>query len=149
MSPELKTPLQLKEIQPLQQNNHQPQVKLLFSSPTTYMLTAPTRAFTRGLYLASQQAALLQFVSFPLQMRLERFSYSFWCMWPSCPNPDLQQKEILSFMVCFTTLTSSSHRLEKEFAEFANSHFAGCFPLGGKARIGKGGKRVDPLYKLL
>lgn len=52
-------------------------------------------------------------------------------------------------MVCFTTLTSSPLRLEKEFAEFANSHFAGCFPLGGKARVGKGVKRVDPHSKLL
>lgn len=136
-------------MQPLQQNNHQPQVKLLFSSPTTCMLTAPTRAFTRGLYLASQQAALLQFVSFRLQTCLERFSYSFWCMWPSCPNPDLQQKEVLPFTVCLATLTSSSHHLEKEFAEFANNHFLGCFPFGGKARIGKGGKRADPHSKLL
>lgn len=149
MCPELKPPLQLKEIQPLQQSNHQPQVKLLSSSPTTCMLTVPTRAFTSGSYLASQQAALLQFVSFPLQTCLERLSYSFWCTWPSCPYSDLPQKEVLSFTECFTTLTSSSHRLEKEPTEFANSHFAGCFPLGGKARTGKGGKRADPHSKLL
>lgn len=113
MSPELKPPLQLKEIQPLQQNYHQPQVKLLFSSPTTHTLTAPTRAFTGGLYLASQPAALLQFISFPLQTCLERFSYSFWSTWPPCPNPDLQQKEVLSFTAGFTTFTSSSHCLQR------------------------------------
>lgn len=49
-------------------------------------------------------------------------------------------------MACFTTVTSPSRHLEKEFA---NGHTAGSISLGGKARSGKGGKRAAPHSKVL
>jgi len=142
LSPELKTPLQLKEIQPLQQNNHQPQVKLLFSSPTTRMLTAPTRAFTRGLHLASQQAALLQFVSSPLQTGLERFLLIL-VLVAILSKPSSSAKRSPLLHGTFTILTSSSHHLEKEFAESANSHLQVVFPLEEKQELERvGSERI-------
>lgn len=147
MSPEVKTPLQLREIQPQPQNNHQPQDKLLFSSPTARRLSAPTRAFTRALCLASQQAALLQLNSFPLQT-CSKASLTH----PGTHSPPAQARapggKKLSSMVCFPTLTSPAHP-EKGFAEFAKCLFSGCFPPGGKGRSGKGGKRAGPEPQLL
>lgn len=51
------------------------------------MLTAPARAFTRGWDLASQQAASLHLVSFPLQTCSGMVSYSFWCYVTSLSKP--------------------------------------------------------------
>lgn len=148
MSPELKIPLQLREIQPQPQNNHQPQVKLLFSSPATHRLSAPTRAFTRGLYLASQQAALLQLNSFALQTCSKgSLTRPGACSPPGQAQSSSRKKPLFYCVLPHPNFTSTSP--SKRICRICKLPFSGCFPLGEKARTGKGGKRAGPQSKLL
>lgn len=141
MSPELKTPLQLREIEAQPQHNHQPQVKLLFSSPSARRLSAPTRAFTRASCLASQQQPCSSSQLHSPGV-LQRFSHSSWHTQPCCPATAPGGKTPLPRCASHPTSTSTSPGTG--FAEFTKCLFSGCFPLGGKASSGEGGKGAGP-----